>query len=499
MNGEVHTTPSIVLIVFVCGIVGLFVLDRDPKARTTMAICVPIIWLMLAGSRPVSQWLVGGGSRSSTVQAYEASAVMVDEGNALERNVFSGLIIIGLIALFRRSRSVSALLRMNAPILMFLFYCALSILWSDYPGVAFKRWVKAIGDVVMISIVLTEPDPVAAIKRLLASVSFIVVPVSFLLIKYYPVLGMKFNPYDGTQTFIGVASDKNMLGMFCLVLGVGAAWRLFLAMSDRHFRPLIAHGVVLLMVAWLFWRANSVTSMACFAMATSLMALSSVPALAKRRSVLHFAVAGCLSVAFAVLFLNIGPGLVESMGRDPSITGRTELWDELRSMNPNVLLGAGFESFWMGPRLAKLWGIFRWRPNEAHNGYFEVFLNLGLVGLILLAVVICTGYRNAFRMLTRDPRVGALRLAYFLIGTAYSFTEAGFRLMSPVWICFILAALAVPENPVPTTADVVQPLANSVARRFRRTGGQRLPNWQDGAVSTRFSPRVAGRKSASVR
>ena len=471
-------------------------LDRDSKGRTSAAIVVPVIWLVLAGSRSISQWL---GVAPSTVQAYESVSVAGDQGNALERNIFAGLIAIGLVVLFRRRNSASALVRMNQPILVFLLYCALSTVWSDYPGIAFKRWIKAFGDVVMISVVLTESDPFSAIKRFLASASFIVVPISVLLIKYYPGVGMKFNPYDGSQSFIGVATDKNMLGMFCLVLGIAAVWRLFQSMFDTQLRPLIAHGVVFLMVLWLFWRANSVTSMACFAMATSLMALSSVPALARRRSVLHLAVAGCLSVAFAVLFLNIGPGLVETMGRDPSITGRTELWDELRSMNPNVLLGAGFESFWMGPRLEKLWGIFRWRPNEAHNGYFEVFLNLGLVGLILLAVVICTGYRNAFRMLTRDPRVGALRLGYFLVGTAYSFTEAGFRLMSPVWICFILAALAVPENPVPTTADVVQPLANSVARRFRRTGGQRLPNWQDGAVSTRFSPRVAGRKSASVR
>lgn len=456
-----------------------------------------MVWLVLGGSRPVNQWL-GGSPRNSSVQAYESSGIAVDEGNPVERNIFSVLIVIGLAVLVRRSRSTSALLWLNAPIFVFVLYCALSTFWSDYPDIAFKRWVKALGDVVIISVVLTDLDPFAAIRRFLASASFIVVPASVLLIKYYPGLGMKFNPYDGSQSFIGVATDKNMLGMFCLVLGVGAAWRLFQAMSDRQLRPLIAHGVVLLMVLWLFWRANSVTSMACFAMATSLMALSSVPALAKRRSVLHLAVAGCLALAFAVLFLNIGPGLVETMGRDPSITGRTELWNELRSMNPNVLLGAGFESFWMGPRLAKLWGIFRWRPNEAHNGYFEVFLNLGLVGLTLLAVVILTGYRNALRMLSRDPRVGTLRLGYFLVGAAYSFTEAGFRLMSPVWICFILAAVAVPDGPVSTTPDAVKPPTESVKTRLTKTGGQRFPRWQDRAVSTQFVPRAVGRNSAGV-
>ena len=55
-------------------------------------------------------------------------------------------------------------------------------------------------------------------------------------------------------------------------------------------------------------------------------------------------------------------------------------------------LGTGFESFWLGPRLDKIWSVYRWRPTQAHNGYLEIYLNLGWIGIMLLAVVIFTGY-----------------------------------------------------------------------------------------------------------
>src|SRR5215469_13596342 len=114
-------------------------------------------------------------------------------------------------------------------------------------------------------------------------------------------------------------------------------------------------------------------------------------------------------------------------------------------MNPNSILGAGFESFWLGPRLDHLWGIFHWKPNEAHNGYLEVFLNLGATGVVLLVVVIVAGYRHAMNLFRREPEAGRIRLAFFLMGIIYSFTEAGFRMLSPIWMSFLLAVFAVPR------------------------------------------------------
>jgi hypothetical protein len=453
---EVVTPPLIATLVFALGILGLFMFDRDRKVRTSKALWIPIVWMLLAVA--ASKWLQSG----------PRNAIDQLEGNPLQRSIFTGLLAIGVIVLVGRGGKVLTLLRMNGPILLFFSYCAVSTLWSDYPDVAFKRWIKALGDLVMVMIVLTDPERSSAVKRFLARTGFLLVPVSVLLIKYFPDLGLAYSFQDGRQIFVGVTNDKNMLGVICLLFGLGAAWRVLNPLRERQHsrskRPLIAHGVILAMVFWLFWKADSMTSLACFVLASGLIVATSFPALARKRAVVHLLVATMLAVASLALFLDAGAGLVVTMGRDPTLTGRTELWKEIAGMTDNPWFGTGFESFWMGPRLDKIWSEHWWHPNEAHNGYLEVFLNLGWTGVILLGVVIVTGYRNAIGMLRRDPKAGGLMLAYFVVGAVYSFTEAGFRLLNPVWITFMLGAIAVPKIPVPRTSGARDALAEAAAQ-----------------------------------
>jgi hypothetical protein len=49
--------PSSALFLFAVGIAGLFYLDRDNSIRTSKALWLPVIWLWIVGSRPVSAWL----------------------------------------------------------------------------------------------------------------------------------------------------------------------------------------------------------------------------------------------------------------------------------------------------------------------------------------------------------------------------------------------------------------------------------------------------------
>jgi O-antigen ligase len=68
-------------------------------------------------------------------------------------------------------------------------------------------------------------------------------------------------------------------------------------------------------------------------------------------------------------------------------------------MQANPVLGAGYECFWLGPRLLRVWQQFG-GLNEAHNGYLEVYLNLGIAGLFLLSVFLIASYRTICRRLS---------------------------------------------------------------------------------------------------
>jgi len=436
--------PQIATVVFVLGILGLFWLDRDREARTSKALWVPVLWLLINGSRSVSQWMESGPIVDSPERYVE--------GSPLDAFVFGTLLAAGLIVLVGRRRQVGLLLRANGPILLFFSYCALSTLWSDYTFVAFKRWTKALGDVVMVLIVLTDPDRLPALKRVLARAAFLLVPLSVLFIKFYPDLGRSYNQWTWLPMYAGVTTGKNELGMTCLVFGLGSAWRFFRAFrageGTRRAGRVIAHGIILAMVLWLLRMSNSMTSLSCFIMAGGLLAITSLVRLARKPVVVHLLVAAIVSVSFSVLFLHVGGGALETMGRDSTLTGRTEIWSTVLSVAENPFVGTGYESFWLPERIQRLWDVFGLHINEAHNGYLEVYLNLGWIGVALLAVLIVTGYRNVSVAFRRDPDAGGLRLAYFIAAVVYSFTEAGFRTMSLIWIVFLLATTAVPEPSV---------------------------------------------------
>jgi exopolysaccharide production protein ExoQ len=435
--------PPIAALVFVVGIVGLFVLDRDRDAHTSGALWLPVIWLMLNGSMGVSQWLGEFGFGSATPFTPEQYL----EGSPLDRNVYMALTALAVLVLIHRRRQVGSLLRANGPILLFFFYCALSTLWSDYTDVAFKRWIKAVGDLSMVLVALTDPSSLAAIKRWLSRVGFVLLPLSVLFIKYYPNLGRGYSPIGGVDNH-GVASTKNLLGMTTLVLGLGSEWVFLQAFQNRKNSrergTLIAHGVILAMAAWLFWMANSATSLACFLLAGTFVAVVHLTKIGHKPRTVHLLVAAMLSISLIALFFDSGGNLVGTLGRDATLTGRTDIWKLVLGMRGNPLFGVGFESFWLGKRLQKTWNLYRFHLNEAHNGYIEIYLNLGWIGITLLAVLVVTGYRNLLSAFRRHPDTTSLKLGYFIVAIIYNLTESAFRVQNPIWIFFFFAITAVP-------------------------------------------------------
>jgi exopolysaccharide production protein ExoQ len=441
---------EIATVIFIIGIIGLFVLDRDPRARTSAALWLPVAWLLIAGSRPVSVWLQIN-SPSSPEQYLEGSPV--------DRAIYLVLMSAGMIVLLGRRQSVVRLLKANGPILIFIAYCAISLSYSDYPGVALRHWIKSLGDYIMVLIVLTDRDQSNAVKQVLAKPGFLLLPLSILFIKYYPDLGRTYSAHwDATQFSIGVAEDKNMLGMTCLVFGLAALWRLLNEISgSRRTRIIAVHGTMVTMGIWLLISSNSMTSLFCFLLTGAMLAATTFLKIARKNAFVHLAAAGTLLLCLSPLFLDLSGSILQSIGRDPTLTGRTEIWRNLLDVPVNPVLGTGFESFWLGERLERLWAIPGMHINEAHNGYLEIYLNLGWIGVALMAGIMVAGYRNVLRLLRQDPEAGRLRLAYFIAGAAYNLTEAAMRTMSLMWIAFLFSMIALPAFAVKKTRVLQSP------------------------------------------
>jgi O-antigen ligase len=457
--------PLVALALCVLFILYLFWKDYKQDRPVSNAIWVPLLYMMIIGSRFISQWLNVAPTMESTEDYLEGSPV--------DRLVFVGLIAASLFILLRRKINWSQILRTNIWILLFFLYCGISIIWSDFPFVAFKRWIKGIGNVLMVLVILTEAHPVEALKTIIRRCAYVLVPLSVLLIKYFSDIGRGYDRWTGKAVYMGVGYNKNSLGYLCLVCGFFFLWSLFTPPGNRRRQffnyERLLQLIFLGMIFWLLGKSASATSFGCLFVGICVAAATGVRFVKKNlNSITLYALAIVFLLTISGLYLDLARIAVDGLGRDMTLTdrvplweellgmskdsififpydkGNTGLWEKLLEMSKNSLFGAGFESFWLGPRVEELWKKYWWRPTQAHNGYLEIYLNLGIVGLLLLLGVVQATYRSARRTLDLDFNYGRFRMGFLITILLYNVTEAAFQGQALIWFVFLLIAIEVP-------------------------------------------------------
>jgi exopolysaccharide production protein ExoQ len=435
-----HLSPSIASCLTIAFIVWLFRRDIREKPDVSGALWLPLLWLILGCSRSVSAWLNIFGLPVS-------GGVSVEEGSPLDACFYFLLIIAGLGVLAKRQVRLSEVVSNNGWLIAFLLYCLISITWSDFPFIAFKRWIKVLGHPIMALIVITEPNFEEALTRLMKRCAYVVVPVSILFIKYYPELGRGFSPWGGPEN-TGITTNKNMLGGDCLILGFFFFWYLLqIWQSERgtwrrnELRLIAGFSIG---IWWLFSQAHSATSGISLIAGILVVVFVGIRSVNKNFIGTYMSAALVLLVA-AELSFGISGNVSESLGRGSELSGRTGLWKGLLELHTNPILGTGFESFWLGERLRQLEGIFFFIPNEAHNGYLETYLTLGLIGVFLLLGLFVATFRKIRLDLFRNFDWGRYRLGFLAALILYNWTEAAFKTISPLWFAFYLIATDYPR------------------------------------------------------
>jgi len=435
-----HLSPTLASCLAVAAIIFLFRRDIREKPDITAGLWLPLLWLVLGCSRSVSAWLNIFGLPVS-------GAPSVEEGSPLDAWVYFALIIAGFCVLANRQVRLSEVVSNNGWLIVFLLYCFISITWSDFPFIAFKRWLKILGHPIMALIVLTEPDPKEALIRLMKRCAYIVVPVSILFIKYYPELGRGFSPWGGAVC-TGITTDKNALGGDCLILGYFFFW--YLLQTWRNERSRWRRNELWLIAGfsigiwWLFTQAHSATSSISLIVGILVLLFVGMRRINKNFIGTYMLAALILLVAAEVMF-GLSSHMSENLGKGSELSGRTGLWTTLLGLHTNPILGTGFESFWLGKRLEQLEGIFYFVPNEAHNGYLETYLTLGIVGLFLMIGLFIATFRKIRLELFRDFEWGRYRLGFLAALILYNWTEAAFKTLSPLWFVFYLIATDYPR------------------------------------------------------
>jgi exopolysaccharide production protein ExoQ len=446
-----HIPPAIASCLTILFIIFLFRRDIREKPDVSGALWLPLIWLVLGCSKGLSEWLNIFGLPVS-------GAASVEEGSPLDASLFFVLIAAGFYVLNKRQVRLSEIVHNNGWLIVFLLYCFISIAWSDFPFVALKRWIKILGHPIMALIVLTEPNPDEAVKRLMKRCAYVVVPVSILFIKYYPELGRGFDPWTGEAMNNGIAENKNMLGADLLILGFFFFWCFLqiwpLERGRLRRNELFLTAGFLMAIWWLLSQAHSATSLISLVVGALIVVFVGIRSINKN-FIGRYLLAGLVLLAVAELTFGMSGGLSEALGRGSGLSGRTLIWTRLLEVQTSPILGTGFESFWLGERPKLLEGMFFYSLNEAHNGYLETYLTLGLVGVFLLVGLFVATFWKIRLELFRNFEWGRCRLGFLAAAILYNWTEAAFKTVNPIWFVFFLIAMDYPRTYLTTAQPAV--------------------------------------------
>jgi exopolysaccharide production protein ExoQ len=309
--------------------------------------------------------------------------------------------------------------------------------------VTFKRWIKEIGGVFVLLVILTEKEPLEAIEAVFLRCAYVLLPLSVVFIKYVPSLG-RIMDHTGNPQYVGVADQKNSLGEIVLVSSTIIIWsmiRHYERQQSKTLKEFAWPGLVLLMGLWLLHISDSMTSMLCLAVAALILLSHKLPFLKMRPRFALFFFLGALPLIILLKSVpDISDPLLRMVGRNPTLTNRTEIWQIVKDHPVNPLIGCGYLMYW-DLNKSVLLGQYYVTLKTIHNGYLEIYLDGGYLGLAaLFFMLICLGIRAA-RAFLGGSGFGRLLLAFFVVTLFFNLSESIYARRGPLWFSFLLVCI----------------------------------------------------------
>jgi len=313
-------------------------------------------------------------------------------------------------AIMHRKQIQPALTR-SRPLAAMIVLALLSALWAENPALALRRALAVCGGT-LIGVLLATRFTNAERLHLLGFILRVLAVGSLIFAVFLPRYGIS-SDFRYLGAWNGVFNQKNGLGAYA---GLGCLVECFLPGRLRRKLPWFALYLLLLI------KSSSASPVAALLGVWAIVLVFNRLRRRNKLSVRAIVISVSTGIA-ACLAVGLGTGLFQAvLGRSADLTGRAELWSALI---PVILLhpflGYGYGAFWSGgsQEYYEVARRIHWAPMFAHNGFLEIMVSLGFVGLFLgLWFLIEGGFYAAlmadFRQSPQDLFPLALVIYYLL-------------------------------------------------------------------------------------
>jgi len=399
------------------------------------------------------------------------------EGNWLTRVQWAPIYLLALYLAWRhRSVCISFLRQINPFLIALILLMSISAIWSPLPEVTLRRGLPFVFVLMLgLGVHLSGWYPHRLIHLLYISFGGLLI-ASIIAAVAFPSFGIH-TVGEFVGLWRGIAGDKNQMAKLagiCTLFGMHG----YLTSKNRKFW----HGTFFcLAFLGLVMSGGKASLMAALVSMFLMFTLLRQP-LTNRYWLPVTIVCSFLLIAIPLHFYIIAYGvptytdivgpLFELLGKEPSLTGRDDIWVwVLPIVKQHWLLGYGYGAFWVGDfglsgEIAQHLDYYPW---QSHNGYLEITNELGVIGLALLIGFIVYHIRQLFRARHVDHAAFAFYLPLLALVLITSLSESVlFNGLSIYTWALLLSSVAVSR--ILWTADAS---ANSIAKSREPTG----PGW----------------------
>ncbi|MEM0326366.1 MAG: O-antigen ligase [Desulfurococcaceae archaeon] len=313
----------------------------------------------------------------------------------------------------------------------------ISVAWSREPAVTLRRSLALIGTT-LFGMYLAMRFSLREWLTLLAWALGLAALLSLVFALLIPSWGVMQHIHEGSWR--GIYVHKNILGRIMVI----AMLALILLQHKRGLRAIVKWLLVTLAIGLV------VLSGSATALVIAFMLLVLLPLFRALRWQVTLVIPLVIILVLAGgaiatwLVANYEP-LLLALGRDATLTGRTELWGAMVHAGlEKPLLGYGFGAFWLGysSPAGSVWQAVRWEPLHGHNGYLDLWLELGLIGAVIYLVWLVSIAGRAIHYLRCNFHAAALWPPLFLSLTlVYNLVESNILQQNHlIWVLFVATA-----------------------------------------------------------
>ncbi len=371
---------------------------------------------------------------------------------------FTGIYTITFLLIAKHQKNFVRVAQKNIWIWLFLGIVIASTLWTFAPDITPRRSGLLLGTSVF-AVYMAMRFTLREQLQLLAVALGLVIALSFMFAIGLPKYGLMTVQEGGIHAgaWRGIMTHKNILGRLMVLSSMVF---LFVAMSNpiRNFR-----------YRWIPW-AGYILSIALIVLSTSksslvvFLSLTAILPLYRswRRNynqLIPLTIALILTVgSISTLLIDNLPVVADALGKDLTLTGRTDIWSAMFDLIwERPWLGYGFNAVWRdwdSEITAYLWRTLAWECPYGHNGFMDLFAELGIAGLsVFLLSFITTYFRGVMWLRITKCIEGTWPLMYLTFLVMYNISESTLvETNSIFWIIYVstVFSLAI-EYPVAKT------------------------------------------------